>query len=1062
MIKQFSAGDITVRPFSTFKNWTVQSIDPNGTDVYGYNTYYNNKIEINEGIKLDKFFYPSSSQYFISSSEIVNPSGKYARNVYSMTDAMFYRYNDDPLKLFGVEYYTQDPETKKQEVRNIHDRIVTATLKHNVWGEKVRPYTVRIIDNSNFHETYNIFDDGYTNLYVSGSHFPSVQQLGAVRNDVALPYWNTSSGEFYVYFPSGVTQSVNYINAKQYMAMGLTVKYIEPDTGSRLFDESYHKDIFQADNEHFGESVSTWGRYIAVGSSMDSYSLSDLRLGYASLFKYDDSVSGHRLMFKINFPFTQSLTDTSSYFEDSFGYSVSIRDSFLAVGSPIGSACDCAIYPGYVCVYNKNKGGIDNWGIVNLLKGDTNGDRFGNSVALDNNLLAIGAPNASGSKGMVYIFRRYKYMDDETPCYSLETGSVWKQVVTVDDFCKEMATSSYIASQSYTPTFVSGNFSWQLEAKITSSIAAAGDRFGWAVSLDNDRLIVGTNKTGEGYATLFTCSYYSASLDACSTASWKENKRFVANSSYGDLNTSSPLYTIDVSNTAIPTNGFGTSVAISGKNIVIACPADRAFKPYASYSGSLVLGAAYFYSYVYDKYCEDFRYNLVNKSFGLREYTTSNNFAKKVSIEGDTAAVTSWADKLAYNVNYVNYSSSAYILENYSYQASASQDGVLGRVTIYNYDTTTGSWYISGDLKRNKESGNPNNIYGYSVSVGSEFMCVGAPIVNVANTSSYYDIINESTQSLYMPSTYSGSVYVYDLRKYEEDPLIGNIFYKNGHFVLTNTGSNYYNIFSGTGSAGFDLKYRGTHTIFEHEYLISVRPGEFNYSTNPSALVQNPLVFDANQDGVFDYSDVDLIMRYLRLKKFYSELVFDDNGIVLEQDTLKDYSWWGNDILQTESEDVLLQESQYAQYLISSSFSAFTNTVFNYIEKNLVSTGLLDIDGDGNINLNDGSILALYYFNKLNPTNLSPYINDASTRRYVSDIFEYLNAYCGQDTSRILPVFHDYQYSSSYDATGSYLAPYITTIGLYQDNQLVAVGKLGRPIKNLIDWPVNIVVRFDT
>jgi hypothetical protein len=45
--------------------------------------------------------------------------------------------------------------------------------------------------------------------------------------------------------------------------------------------------------------------------------------------------------------------------------------------------------------------------------------------------------------------------------------------------------------------------------------------------------------------------------------------------------------------------------------------------------------------------------------------------------------------------------------------------------------------------------------------------------------------------------------------------------------------------------------------------------------------------------------------------------------------------------------------------------------------------------------------------------------------------------------------------------TGSYLAPFITTIGLYDGNELVAVGKLGRPVKNLVDWPVNIVVRFD-
>ncbi len=59
--------------------------------------------------------------------------------------------------------------------------------------------------------------------------------------------------------------------------------------------------------------------------------------------------------------------------------------------------------------------------------------------------------------------------------------------------------------------------------------------------------------------------------------------------------------------------------------------------------------------------------------------------------------------------------------------------------------------------------------------------------------------------------------------------------------------------------------------------------------------------------------------------------------------------------------------------------------------------------------------------------------------------------------------FADYEYSSSIDRTGSYLAPYITTIGLY-DNQLnmVAVAKLPQPIKSLPDYPVNFIIRFDT
>ena len=59
--------------------------------------------------------------------------------------------------------------------------------------------------------------------------------------------------------------------------------------------------------------------------------------------------------------------------------------------------------------------------------------------------------------------------------------------------------------------------------------------------------------------------------------------------------------------------------------------------------------------------------------------------------------------------------------------------------------------------------------------------------------------------------------------------------------------------------------------------------------------------------------------------------------------------------------------------------------------------------------------------------------------------------------------FADFEYSSSMDPTGSYLAPFITTIGLY-DNELnmVAIGKLPQPIKSLPDYPINFIIRFDT
>ena len=59
--------------------------------------------------------------------------------------------------------------------------------------------------------------------------------------------------------------------------------------------------------------------------------------------------------------------------------------------------------------------------------------------------------------------------------------------------------------------------------------------------------------------------------------------------------------------------------------------------------------------------------------------------------------------------------------------------------------------------------------------------------------------------------------------------------------------------------------------------------------------------------------------------------------------------------------------------------------------------------------------------------------------------------------------FEHYDISGSVDSTGSFLAPMITTIGLYDDNcDLVAIAKLPQPIKSMPDLTVNFIVRFDT
>ena len=173
--------------------------------------------------------------------------------------------------------------------------------------------------------------------------------------------------------------------------------------------------------------------------------------------------------------------------------------------------------------------------------------------------------------------------------------------------------------------------------------------------------------------------------------------------------------------------------------------------------------------------------------------------------------------------------------------------------------------------------------------------------------------------------------------------IVGNVFYDRGLIVLTK------NVVSGSILNQFTLNYRSTKTIYENEIFLSVLENEFNYSQNPSA--------------VLEYGG-----------QVVKHMVTDKNDI---------------------SGNTLKQVSVY---------EAGTKVV-----------------------------RGAYH----------PYISEIDPNRFGS--------------------FDDFEYSGSLDPTGSYLAPYITTIGLYDDDlNMVAVAKLPQPIKSEPNYPLNFIVRFDT
>jgi hypothetical protein len=57
--------------------------------------------------------------------------------------------------------------------------------------------------------------------------------------------------------------------------------------------------------------------------------------------------------------------------------------------------------------------------------------------------------------------------------------------------------------------------------------------------------------------------------------------------------------------------------------------------------------------------------------------------------------------------------------------------------------------------------------------------------------------------------------------------------------------------------------------------------------------------------------------------------------------------------------------------------------------------------------------------------------------------------------------FFDYERLAAVDKTGSFLAPVATTIGLYSGLDLVAIAKLGSPVKISPELPINFCIKMD-
>jgi FG-GAP repeat len=148
----------------------------------------------------------------------------------------------------------------------------------------------------------------------------------------------------------------------------------------------------------FGGSVSIFGTTALIGAFWDNDKGN--RAGAAYVFEQDQQNTDI-------WSEVAKLTAADGAAEDWFGNSVAISDEFGVVGSLQDD--DQGPYSGSAYVFQRNAGGLNNWGQVNKVIGEdvVGFNFFGNSVAISNNLAVVGAyddgPNGDGP-GKAYVF----------------------------------------------------------------------------------------------------------------------------------------------------------------------------------------------------------------------------------------------------------------------------------------------------------------------------------------------------------------------------------------------------------------------------------------------------------------------------------------------------------------------------------------------------------------------------------------------------------------------------------------------------------------------------------
>ena len=243
-------------------------------------------------------------------------------------------------------------------------------------------------------------------------------------------------------------------------------------------------------NDFFGTAVGISGDTAVIGAGAKNS-----ETGAAYIFERNQGGAN-------NWGQVKKLTHSDPVGFDRFGYTIGISTDTVVVGSYFKNSQTGAAY-----IFERNRGGADNWGEVKKLTASDGiaVDRFGWSVGISGDRVVVGARSKNSSTGAAYTFERNQGGADnwgEAQILTASDAAASDQLgfaVGISGDTVLAGASGKNASTGAAYLFTNQCGQWTEIKKPAASDAEPQDRFGQAVAISGDTMVVGAFLKGAAY-----------------------------------------------------------------------------------------------------------------------------------------------------------------------------------------------------------------------------------------------------------------------------------------------------------------------------------------------------------------------------------------------------------------------------------------------------------------------------------------------------------------------------------------------------------------------------------